>query len=163
MKMLSLVKHLPSALPVISPVVKESQADPGFMLWKKKTLAISLKEELLHHSLWLIAINIVWSIASFLPFSPSPTLTYIIAHLVRLRSKQGCEVHIILRVLYRLLIESDLKKKIGLQILNEIIHSPNPLILTTKFNQNGSIKIVLYQMGFTVVLLFFPSQTSHAR
>ena len=70
----------------------------------------SLKEELLHHSLWLIAINIVWSIASFLPFSPSPTLTYIIAHLVRLRSKQGCEVHIILRVLYRLLIESDLKK-----------------------------------------------------
>ena len=137
---------------------------PRFHFVKKKTLAISLKEELLHHSLWLIAINIVWSIASFLPFSPSPTLTYIIAHLVRLRSKQGCEVHIILRVLYRLLIESDLKKENRTtNFLNEIIHSPNPLILTTKFNQNGSIKIVLYQMGFTVVLLFFPSQTSHAR
>ena len=123
----------------------------------KKTLAISLKEELLHHSLWLIAINIVWSIASFLPFSPSPTLTYIIAHLVRLRSKQGCEVHIILRVLYRLLIESDLKKKIGLQILNEIIHSPNLLILTTKLNQNCNVSNEFYSTTF------FPSQTSHAR
>ena len=123
----------------------------------KKTLAISLKEELLHHSLWLIAINIVWSIASFLPFSPSPTLTYIIAHLVRLRSKQGCEVHIILRVLYRLLIESDLKKKIGLQILNEIIHSPNLLILTTKLNQNCNVSNESYSTTF------FPSQTSHAR
>ena len=123
----------------------------------KKTLAISLKEELLHHSLWLIAINIVWSIASFLPFSPSPTLTYIIAHLVRLRSKQGCEVHTILRVLYRLLIESDLKKKIGLQILNEIIHSTNPLILTTKLNQNCNVSNESYSTTF------FPSQTSHAR
>ena len=131
---------------------------PRFHFVKKKTLAISLKEELLHHSLWLIAINIVWSIASFLPFSPSPTLTYIIAHLVRLRSKQGCEVHIILRVLYRLLIESDLKKENRTtNFLNEIIHSPNSLILTTKLNQNCNVSNESYSTTF------FPSQTSHAR